>query len=166
MITDIAASVGQCENFTMTTTSSKRRWIQSEDDYLRAMADKKVSVDIANALGRSRASIRLRAQRIGISLTHWNQHLSSDASRHKCDDHFFSVLDSDAKAYWAGFILADGCVHRGRFVSVFQSVRDIALIRQFKADANSESSVSVSSKNGKQYCSLIINSRQMFIQSQ
>src|SRR6202012_252825 len=29
------------------------------------------------------------------------------------DDYFFDVIDTEAKAYWLGFITADGCVRAG-----------------------------------------------------
>ena len=30
------------------------------------------------------------------------------------DDHFFDIIDTEAKAYWLGFITADGCVQVGK----------------------------------------------------
>ena len=36
---------------------------------------------------------------------------SSEAARHyECNRHFFDVIDTEEKAYWLGFIMADGCI--------------------------------------------------------
>ena len=32
--------------------------------------------------------------------------------RHPCNDDFFERIDTEEKAYWAGFITADGCITR------------------------------------------------------
>ena len=33
--------------------------------------------------------------------------------KHHCDESFFEVIDTEDKAYWLGFIYADGCVYKG-----------------------------------------------------
>ncbi len=34
--------------------------------------------------------------------------------KYALDDHFFDVIDTEAKAYWLGFVTADGCVRAGK----------------------------------------------------
>ena len=34
--------------------------------------------------------------------------------RYCCNDHFFECIDTEEKAYWAGYITADGCLTRNR----------------------------------------------------
>lgn len=33
--------------------------------------------------------------------------------KHNCNESFFEVIDTEEKAYWLGFIYADGCVYQG-----------------------------------------------------
>lgn len=35
------------------------------------------------------------------------------ARRHKVNEHFFDDIDTEEKAYWLGFLMADGCVYHG-----------------------------------------------------
>ena len=39
---------------------------------------------------------------------------SVNQRRYLCDDHFFDVIDTEEKAYWLGFLAADGCVESPR----------------------------------------------------
>lgn len=38
---------------------------------------------------------------------------SQGARKHFCNDFYFSNIDNEEKAYWLGFIFADGCVYKG-----------------------------------------------------
>jgi hypothetical protein len=46
----------------------------------------------------------------------WFRHGDPSGGRHayRMDHHFFNVINTEAKAYWLGFITADGCVQAGR----------------------------------------------------
>lgn len=66
------------------------------------------------------------------------------------DDYFFDVIDTEAKAYWLGFITADGCVQAGAYgtagwqrhqlyVKLQQS--DAGHLEKLKADMSAESPV-------------------------
>lgn len=35
------------------------------------------------------------------------------ARKYKCNHNYFEVIDTSEKAYWLGFIMADGCVYKG-----------------------------------------------------
>src|SRR5713226_4873483 len=34
--------------------------------------------------------------------------------KQKCNERYFQVIDTEEKAYWLGFLNADGCVTRGK----------------------------------------------------
>lgn len=38
---------------------------------------------------------------------------SQGARKHTCNEHFFDTIDTQEKAYWLGFLYADGCVYKG-----------------------------------------------------
>ncbi len=44
--------------------------------------------------------------------------------KHTVDHHFFQDIDTEAKAYWMGFIAADGCVKENGTLSVLLSQKD------------------------------------------
>lgn len=37
-----------------------------------------------------------------------------DTRKYSCNDRFFDIIDNEEKAYWLGFLLADGCVRSNR----------------------------------------------------
>ncbi|BCM88706.1 hypothetical protein IAD21_00548 [Abditibacteriota bacterium] len=51
--------------------------------------------------------------------------------KHVFDFDFFEVIDSEDKAYWLGFIAADGCVHKGNSLSIGLAGIDIEHLRKF-----------------------------------
>lgn len=55
--------------------------------------------------------------------------------KHFFNEEFFSTIDTEAKAYWLGFIFADGCVHGTRKdISIALSLSDRAHLEKFAAD--------------------------------
>ena len=59
---------------------------------------------IGKAMGASGASIQFHLRRAGLTLR--------PIKKYSCDEHFFDVIDTEEKAYWLGFLAADGCVLR------------------------------------------------------
>lgn len=54
-------------------------------------------------------------------------------NRYTCDEHYFDRIDSAGKAYWLGFIAADGCVSdRGRLTVVLAD-RDVDHVAKLRA---------------------------------
>lgn len=65
------------------------------------------------------------------------------------DDYFFDVIDTEAKAYWLGFITADGCVRAGKIANGWQrhsvavklKAADAGHLEKLKADMAAEGPV-------------------------
>lgn len=57
------------------------------------------------------------------------------------DVDFFKCIDSDIKAYWLGYICADGCVHKNRCKLSLVS-KDFEVIEKFKKDTKSNYKIS------------------------
>jgi len=61
-------------------------------------------------------------------------------SKYSCDHHFFS-RDNEQSIYWAGFIAADGCVHKrkkggSKTLQISLSEKDADHLARFKSDIN------------------------------
>lgn len=65
--------------------------------------DGKMCRQIAQILGKHEDTIRRALKRSGIKTRSYR-----DYSAAKVNDDYFRVIDTEAKAYWLGFIAADG----------------------------------------------------------
>lgn len=59
---------------------------------------------------------------------------SSDNRVNFFDEDFFETIDSEPKAYWLGFMFADGSVSQGRYVRIKLSTKDRGHIEKFMSD--------------------------------
>lgn len=84
------------------------------------------------------------------------------------NDSFFDDVDTEAKAYWLGFITADGCVRAGRGadgwnhhqLAVKLKVSDSGHLEKFKADLAAESPVCLTPQrtSGKPAAEIVVSS--------
>ena len=79
---------------------------------------------------------------------------------------FFSAIDTDEKAYWLGFIMADGCVsdfHDGRAstISIALSIKDKAHLEKFLQAIGSDKQIYIDDYNCKQRASIQISSKKL-----
>lgn len=82
---------------------------------------------------------------------------------------FFDTIDSEEKAYWLGFIYADGCITRRRITDTLEiklSETDREHLEKFKTALQSEhhigTYISTNGYNiGKTYCSLAITNQHL-----
>lgn len=71
---------------------------QSDIDFLKEYYDKKQYSEIATELGYTERQIRGKINNMGLT------------KLRKFDKKYFHSIDTNEKAYWLGFIYADGCV--------------------------------------------------------
>lgn len=62
----------------------------------------------AQFLGVNKKTIIAWAKKFGLQSVG-----TQGARRHKVNEHFFDNIDTEEKAYWLGFLMADGCVYHG-----------------------------------------------------
>jgi len=70
----------------------------------------------------------------------------------KMNETFFSVIDTEEKAYWLGFIAADGCIRKNKSgsheLSIHLAEKDVEHLVAFRKAIQSEHTISVR-QNGK-----------------
>ncbi|PYY28346.1 LAGLIDADG family homing endonuclease [Paenibacillus illinoisensis] len=74
-------------------------WSEAELNFLRKNYKTMTYKEISKQLNRSKAAIDLKINRIGLK-----------KSKYTYDHDFFEKIDTEDKAYWLGFIYADGCI--------------------------------------------------------
>lgn len=66
---------------------------------------------------------------------------ADDRRRFKVDDHFFDKIDNERKAYWLGFMLADGFLsnsgHATESFGISLAIEDKYILEEFKKDLDS-----------------------------
>lgn len=87
-----------------------------------------------------------------------------NARKHTVNDNFFEVIDSEAKAYWLGFIFADGCVTKhknsnSKILEIALHIKDIDHLRKFQEDI--ETDYKITTRN-KVSCRISIVSSKIF----
>lgn len=89
-----------------------------------------------------------------------------------CNKNFFEVIDTEAKAYWLGFMYADGyiqskCKNNNRKVGLTLGISDIDHLAKFKRSLESNHNISVyktsegSFSGGSEYCRILISEEKM-----
>lgn len=112
-------------------------------------------------------SYKAAAQFLGINVktvTAWAKKFnlqslgSQGARRHNIDEHFFDSINNEEKAYWLGFLMADGCVYHGSDKKSYRlqinlAEKDVKCLERFNQALSSDyeiKSVNVKeSKTGK-----------------
>lgn len=72
---------------------------------------------------------------------------------------FFSKIDTEEKAYWFGFICADGCIYNNRVILDIQ-IRDIEHLEKFKKSLVCDAKIRLHGDNNE-YCRLNIYSKNL-----
>lgn len=78
-------------------------WTESEDKYIKENYINKTYKEIGEVIGRSRSAVQARCRKLGLIKGY-------DSHKKELNSNYFEVIDTEEKAYWLGFICADGCV--------------------------------------------------------
>ena len=78
-----------------------KQWTEDDVQYIKENYQNKTYAEIGAFLGRSEGSIRLKIHHLGLK-----------KSVYHCNYDFFDNIDNEEKAYWLGFIFADGNINK------------------------------------------------------
>lgn len=85
-----------------------------------------------------------------------------DFRKYKTNHNYFSQIDNEHKAYWLGFIVADGCIldrkNRTKCLAIGLSYTDFWHLHKFLADLESNYPIRVYKDNGLKYCDVRMTS--------
>lgn len=76
---------------------------------------------------------------------------------HMYDGHYFQTIDTEEKAYWIGFLTADGCITTGNRITIHLSSVDCGHLEKLKQALKATQMISQNSRS----CSLVICSSEM-----
>lgn len=85
--------------------------------------------------------------------------------KHFFNEDFFEIIDSEEKAYWLGFIFADGCVYKGTGSTYRLQINlkygDISHLKKFQTSLGSDYKIQVKEVNNSMVAILKINSTKL-----
>ena len=81
----------------------KSPWTEYEINFVKENYMEMRTMDISKVLNRTMNSIELKAARLGLKKYPYT-----------CDYHYFDKIDTEEKAYWLGFLTADGWVNQSK----------------------------------------------------
>ena len=96
-------------------------WSEEEIAYLREHYPLQPAKEVAAAIGRSVAAVRVRAIKLGIPSRH-------RAGINSLVPDYFQVIDTHMKAYLLGLLMADGCISESTQLTLPLSAKDIELV--------------------------------------
>lgn len=148
-------------------------WTKDEVTHLKTLFPDNNDELVANILNRPQSGVQGKAVKLGL-------HKSKDylKNRYKklgimngqlralsVDHNYFANIDNQNKAYWLGFLYADGSVmniNHWKIISVRVNINDEEIIQKFKKDINSDHKISRACSSGKYSVGIKFHSTQMF----
>ena len=105
-------------------------WTEEEDQYIKNNYYELSFKEMAQVLHRSDNAIRLRGSRMGLKKYPYT-----------CNYHYFDIIDTEEKAYWLGFLTADGWINKNDktnagVVGVELQYKDIGHLKKFNKSVN------------------------------
>ena len=76
-------------------------WTDDEINFVKENYMEMKTSDIAQMLSRTMSAIELKARKLGLKKYPYT-----------CDYHYFDEIDNEEKAYWLGFLTADGWINK------------------------------------------------------
>lgn len=128
-----------------------------QEKLVKLVNEKKSGHQIADELGVNYTTVHRWLRKLGLNLPNYHNQL-------KFDNTVFDNIDTEEKAYWFGFLCADGYVSPDR-VTVELSLKgdDIGHLEKFRAFLKNKNSVKVgkSKCNGKEFsrCRMVLTNK-------
>ena len=128
----------------------KYKWTKEEDDILRKYYPLNGWVEVNKYLpNRNKHGIQCRAKKLGVNL-------------YKYNENYFERIDSCQKAYWLGFLYADGYVTTRNRWGLELQYDDFIHMKKLLNNIECNIPIKVRERNGHKYCLFQINNSKMF----
>lgn len=89
--------------FDLDLFKKEKPWTENEIQYLKDNYREKTKKEISDYLGRSQDAVQIKARKIGLRKYPYT-----------CNYRYFEKIDTEDKAYWLGFLTADGWISMNR----------------------------------------------------
>jgi hypothetical protein len=135
--------------------------------------DEIIRLYVVEKLSSEKIAIKINASLCGVydALRRWGiktRNLSESHREYKIDETFFDNIDSEEKAYWLGFIYADGFITSQNNFGMALARRDIGhlykLLRSLKSNHHLHDYITNNEYGKNQYTRFLVKSEKIFNQ--
>lgn len=81
--------------------------------------------------------------------------ISESILKYKTDSNLFDIIDTEEKAYWLGFLYADGCIDKRNTIRINLAICDIKHLEKFKIFLKTDKPIYIN--KAKTNCEISIN---------
>ena len=100
-------------------------------------------------------SIKKCSEKFGIGASTLSRYLKKEEievkkinlKRYSYNEDYFQVIDSENKAYWLGFIAADGCINKTNNLEISLAIKDRTHLEKFIQDINGDMAMLKTTEN-------------------
>ena len=125
-------------------------------EYLNNPIELKSLTKIGKKYGVKRQTLATELKNIGIEIVNY-QNIP------RIDEHIFDVIDTEEKAYWLGFLWADGNIsHTGNRLEVRLSIKDVKHLEKFRAFLKLENNIRIGTHKGHGFCHLSVRNKHLW----
>lgn len=126
--------------------STKNNWSEKDLNFLKENYTKFSNQELSEKLNRTKSAIQLKISRLGLKRE----------DKYSYDKNFFENIDTEEKAYWLGFIYADGYVQkntekRNYELGIELQIGDINHLKKFNKSIKGNLEVKTKEKFDKRY---------------
>ena len=126
--------------------NNNKKWSNEEIDFLKKNYIKYSNQELSEILKRTKSSVQLKISKLGLKRP----------DKYFYDKDFFENINTEEKAYWLGFIYADGYVYyseekRNYELGIELQIGDINHLRKFNKSINGNLEVKITEKYDKRY---------------
>lgn len=124
--------------------NNKKIWTEEEDNLLKENYSKTNIEQIEKIIpNRTKSAIQQRAKKLGLKYLYYNKD-------------YFSQIDNAEKAYWLGFIYADGYISSQDRFGIELSILDFNHLQKFANALDSNIRIKTRTRNNREFCNITI----------
>lgn len=125
-------------------------------EYLDTPEEQRSLTRLGEAYGVRRQTISEWLKARGIEVVNYQ-------NRSRLDEHVFDSIDTEEKAYWLGFLFADGNIsHTGNRLEVRLSIKDLSHLEKFRKFLKLTTEIRTGICNGNGFCHLAVRNKHLW----